>query len=59
MSRYDSIFYKGKSLMFWALQWFTMTNDTFFDLYEFNFNPHKYPNLYEEARQRLWGEKLL
>lgn len=59
MSKYDSIQYKGKSLMFWALEWLSMTNDTFYDLYGFNFNPHKYPNLYEEARQRLWGEKLL
>lgn len=59
MSVYDFILFKGKCLMFWALEWFSMSNNTFFDLYGFNFNPHKYPNLYEEARQRLWGEKLL
>lgn len=54
-SQYDFVPYKGKNLMFWALEWFSMSNDTFFDLYGFNFNPHNYPNLYEEARERYYG----
>lgn len=58
LSRYDFILYRGKSLMFWALEWFSMSNDVFYDLYEFNFNPHKYPNLYEEARSRNFMHRL-
>ena len=45
----------GASLMTWALRWFSMSNDAFFDLYKFNFNPHEYPGLYEEARRRYWA----
>lgn len=29
MSRYDVLFMNGKSLMFWALEWFSMSNDAF------------------------------
>lgn len=56
VSQYDLIPLNGKSLMFWALEWFRMSNDTFYDLYGFNFNPNKYPGLYEEARKRTYGE---
>lgn len=56
MNRFDSTSYKGKSLMFWALQWFSMSNDAFFKLYGFNFNPHDYPGLYEAARERKYGK---
>lgn len=56
MSQYDLIPYRCRSLMFWALEWFSMSNDTFFEIYGFNFNPHEYPGLYEEARKRHWGE---
>lgn len=55
-SRYDELFLNGKSLMYWALEWFSMSNDTFFDLYGFNFNPHNYPGLYEQARERYFKE---
>lgn len=51
---YDSIPYRGKSLMFWALEWFSMSNAAFFGLYGFNFNPHDYPGLYEAARERYY-----
>jgi hypothetical protein len=47
--------YKGKSLMQWAIEWFTMSNDSFYDMYGFNFNPHEYPGLYEQARERVHG----
>ena len=57
VSIYDLMEYRGKSLMFWALEWFRMSNDTFYELYGFNFNPHNYPNLYEEARTRFYGER--
>lgn len=57
ISHYDLIPYKGRSLMFWALEWFRMSNDTFYALYGFNFNPHKYPGLYEAARERKWGHE--
>lgn len=56
MSKYELIFWRGKSLMFWALAWFIMSNDCFYELYGFNFNPHRYPGLYEEARKRVYGE---
>lgn len=58
ISQYDLIQFKGKSLMYWAIEWFTMSNDTFYALYGFNFNPHNYPNLYEEARNRVYGEAV-
>ena len=35
--------YKGKSLIDWAVLWFKMSNDAFFRLYGFNFNPFDYP----------------
>lgn len=35
--------YKGKSLIDWAVLWFKMSNDAFFRLYGFNFNPFEYP----------------
>lgn len=55
MSKYDVAQYKGKSLMFWALEWFNMSNDGFYSLHGFNFNPHEYPGLYEAARERKYG----
>ena len=39
-----------------TLEWFKMSNDAFFDLYGFNFNPHNYPGLYEQARERYFKE---
>lgn len=54
MGRYNLIIYRGKSLMFWALEWFKMSNDNFYKLYGFNFNPHDYPGLYEEARKQIY-----
>ena len=57
MSRYDVLFMNGKSLMFWALEWFSMSNDAFFACYGFNFNPHNYPGLYEQARARYFSKE--
>ncbi len=54
MSTYDLLTYQGKSLMEWAIIWFNTDNDSFFKLYGFNFNPHKYPGLYELARKRVY-----
>lgn len=48
--------YKGKTLLQWAIKWFKMSNDDFFRLYGFNFNPHNYPGLYEIARKEVYGE---
>lgn len=56
MSKYDYIIYKGKSLAEWTRLWFKMSNDAFFAIYGFNFNPHKYPNLYNIVRKELYGE---
>lgn len=49
-ARYAVRRYKGKSLIEWAVLWFKMSNDAFFQLYGFNFNPHDYPYLYEIAK---------
>ena len=57
MNRYDVMEYKGKTLMEWAVLWFQMSNDAFYQFYGFNFNPHKYPGLYDLARERVFGEK--
>ena len=43
--------YKGQPLLYWALLWFRLSNDDFYMLYGFNFNPHKYPGLYEIAQK--------
>lgn len=55
MSWYDVLMLGSKSLMEWAIIWFTMSNDSFYRLYGFNFNPFKYKGLYEEARKRIYG----
>lgn len=47
----------GKSLYEWAIIWFKTDNDTFFDLYGFNFNPHEYEDLYEIARRDVYPEE--
>ena len=39
-----------------TLDWFQMSNDGFFKLYGFNFNPHDYPGLYMWGRKTLFGE---
>lgn len=48
--------YRGKNLIQWAILWFKMSNDAFYSLYGFNFNPHEYPYLYEIARKEVYGE---
>lgn len=48
--------YKGHSLLYWAVKWFKMSNDSFFNLYGFNFNPHNYPGLYELTRKKVYGQ---
>lgn len=38
-----------------AVEWFCMSNDTFYACYGFNFNPHNFRGVYEEARKRVYG----
>lgn len=45
---------RGKSLLEWAKIWFKTDNDTFFEAYGFNFNPHEYPYLYDIARKEVY-----
>lgn len=52
--RYAITPYKGKSLLEWAKIWFKTDNDTFFEVYGFNFNPHVYPYLYDIARDEVF-----
>lgn len=47
---------RGKTLLEWAVLWFKMSNDGFYSLYGFNFNPHEYDGLYEIARKKVYGE---
>lgn len=37
-----------------AVQWMKMTNDGFFRMYGFNFNPHKWGNLYSMAQKAVY-----
>ena len=52
---WDKTTLRGVSLMTWALRWFNMSNDAFYRMYGFNFNPHDYPGLYKEAQIRQFG----
>jgi len=52
---YSTTVYKGATLLTWAIRWFKMSNDSFFNYYGFNFNPHDYPGLYELARKKVYG----
>lgn len=36
-----------------CLDWFTMSNDNFFQTYGFNFNPHEHEGLYEWGREKI------
>ena len=45
--RYSLITKRGKRLLEWGKIWLHTDNDTFFNLYRFNFNPHEYKYLYE------------
>lgn len=54
-ARYSMQTLRGKTLLQWAVLWFKMSNDVFYELYGFNFNPHDYPMLYEIAREEVYG----
>lgn len=56
-SKYKTRLLRGKSLYEWATIWFNTDNDTFFDLYGFNFNPHEYEDLYEIAQRDVYSEE--
>lgn len=56
-ARYSTYMVKGNTLLRWAVLWFKMSNDDFFRIYGFNFNPHDYPMLYEIARDEVYGRK--
>lgn len=54
----DGIFINGKlySKQKLCFDWFKMSNDCFYEIYGFNFNPHEYSGLYEWGRKELYGE---
>lgn len=54
---YQIASYRGKSLLEWAILWFRMSNEAFANIYGFNFNPHKHPNLYEIARNEVFKDE--
>lgn len=37
--------------------WFRMSNDAFYDLYGFNFNPHRWTGLYERCRRIVYPQE--
>lgn len=57
---YFVIFSDGSKKAFDAVElgcdWFRMSNDAFFEIYGFNFNPHEYAGLYERCRKLVYGE---
>lgn len=38
-------------------EWFKMSNDAFYKLYGFNFNPHEFSGLYEHCRNLVYPKK--
>ncbi len=38
-----------------CLDWFRMSNNSFFQKYGFNFNPHEYTGLYDWGRKLIYG----
>lgn len=61
---FNTLFVKwsdGTTTMYDAVEmgckWFRMDNDTFYDIYGFNFNPHKYPGLYEKCRKIVFQNR--
>ena len=38
-----------------SCKWLKMSNDAFYSLYGFNFNPHQIPGLYERCMKELYG----
>lgn len=40
-------------------EWFKMSNDAFFSIYEFNFNPHEISGLYEHCRKLVYPEEKI
>lgn len=55
--QYSMLSVRGKSLLEWAILWFKMSNNAFYEIYGFNFNPHEYPMLYEIARDEVYGKE--
>lgn len=47
---------RGKCLLEWARIWLRTSNDVFFEIYGFNFNPHIYPGLYETVMKEQLNE---
>lgn len=54
---YSTHLLRGKTLLEWAVLWFRMSNDGFYSLYGFNFNPYEYDGLYEIAREVVYGKE--
>ncbi len=42
-------------LKYLCIDWFIMSNDDFFKKHGINFNPHKYPGLYEWGRKEIYN----
>lgn len=55
--KFSRIQYRGHSLLFWAVEWFQMSNDAFFEKHGFNFNPVDFPGLLETARNKVFSER--
>ncbi len=53
--KYSDGSYKYYDAVKLGCEWFKMSNDSFSDLYGFNFNPHNVPGLYEKCRKIVFG----
>ena len=53
--KYENGDIKVYPLIFLGCEWFKMSNDAFFEIYGFNFNPHEIPGLYDKCRQIVFG----
>jgi len=53
--KYSNGFVKTYDAIELGCKWFKMSNDAFFRLYGFNFNPHTW-GLYEKCRKIVYGE---
>lgn len=47
---------KSYDLVELGCEWFRMSNDDFYQKYGFNFNPHKYPGLYEKCKDIIFPQ---
>ena len=56
--QYENGDVKTYPLIFLGCEWLKMSNDAFYEIYGFNFNPHEIPGLYDKCRKIVFAEEL-